>query len=182
MARAATAVQTASPFLHCTIVPVYRYHSPYVTRLERVWTVPMLLSRREAWACLAAACGLLVDPKAASAKQETSSTRVTWGPFSGLSDAEVDALDAKSRDPTAVTYSLPSGARVYELVEGVGRTPVKGDRVYVHYKVWGEGFRVGRAADYSFADGVHLRWANPNSLSPVTLANNQSTLSFRLSR
>ena len=124
----------------------------------------MLLSRREAWACLAAACGLLVDPKAASAKQETSSTRVTWGPFSGLSDAEVDALDAKSRDPTAVTYSLPSGARVYELVEGVGRTPVKGDRVYVHYKVWGEGFRVGRAADYSFADGVHLRWANPRAL------------------
>ena len=94
---------------------------------------------------------------AAAQKQETSSTKVSWGPFKDLNAAQIDALDEKSRDPNAGVAS-PTGLRVIDLIEGDGPRPKSGDRVYVHYKIWANGFRVGSAADYSFADGRPYDW------------------------
>ena len=107
---------------------------------------------------------------AASVKQETSSTRVSWGPFKGLSNEQMDELDARSRDPTA-GVELSGGARIIDLVEGDGPLPQRGDRVWVHYKVWADGFRVGKAGDYSFADGRPYDWilGEPTSRMPAPI-------------
>jgi len=115
------------------------------------------VARREALALtLSATCNLLLS-RPSSARQEISSTRVSWGPFKGLSDAQIDELDERSRDPTA-GVTLDGGLRVIDLVVGPGPQPQRGDRVYVHYKVWANGFRVGQAADYSFADNRPYSW------------------------
>lgn len=119
-------------------------------------------------AALAALITVARPPQRAVARQETSSTRVTWGPFADLSTSEIDALDEQSKQPSAGA-TLPSGIRVIDLIEGKGPTPSRGDRVYVHYKIWADGFREGRAADYSFADGRPFDWVlgeAPTRLSP----------------
>ena len=108
-----------------------------------------LLRRDALVACLAAAC--LPPPRAAIAGS-TASTKVTWGPLSGLSDEQLEALDDMSRDPTSGVTDAKSGMRVIDLVKGDGPLPAAGDRIYVHYKIWSEGFRVGKAADFSFVE------------------------------
>mgnify|MGYP006135904783 FL=1 len=77
---------------------------------------------------------------------------VQWGPFSGLSNAQIDELDEKSQDPFA-GFLLPSGVRVIDLIEGEGKEAKPGDRIYVTYKVWAKGFRNGVVADWSYMDG-----------------------------
>ena len=53
-----------------------------------------------------------------------------------LTQAEMDGLDAGSREPDAGVL-LPGGVRVIDMVVGDGPTPVEGQRVYAHYKVDG---------------------------------------------
>ena len=83
--------------------------------------------------------------------------RVSWGPFKELSTAEMERLDALSRAADAGVV-LPSGVRVIDLVEGDGPRPQIGDRAYVQYKVWADGFREGKAADVSFFDNRPFDW------------------------
>ena len=67
-------------------------------------------------------------------------------------------MDDASRVPNAGTKLPGSDVRVIDLIPGIGPPTSKGDRVYIHYKVWSDGFRVGKAADYSFADGRPYDW------------------------
>ena len=83
--------------------------------------------------------------------------KVTWGPFKGLAQEQIDALDARSREANA-GVTLASGVRVIDLVQGDGPLPTRGDRVYCHYKIWADGFREGRAADFTFADNKPYDW------------------------
>ena len=83
--------------------------------------------------------------------------RVSWGPFKELSTAEMERLDALSRTADAGVV-LPSGVRVIDLVQGDGPRPQVGDRVYVQYKLWADGFREGKAADVSFFDNRPFDW------------------------
>jgi peptidylprolyl isomerase len=91
------------------------------------------------------------------ASATTSSMRVNWGPFKELSVDEMQRLDALSRTADAGVV-LPSGVRVIDLVQGDGPRPQIGDRVYVQYKVWADGFREGKAADVSFFDNRPFDW------------------------
>jgi len=77
--------------------------------------------------------------------------QVSWGPFKDLSVDEMEALDEQSRAKDAGKL-LPSGVRVIDLVEGTGPMPAKDDRIWIHYKVWADGFRAGKVADYSFVE------------------------------
>lgn len=115
-----------------------------------MWTRTALTRSVAAALCSGFLC--LQNPSASSARQETSANRVSWGPFKGRDAAEIARLDEYSREASA-GVTLPSGVRVVDLVEGDGPQPVDGSRVWVHYKLWASGFRVGQAADYSFADG-----------------------------
>jgi len=141
------------------------------------------LERRSALTLWAAACSggaLLPLPLPAHARQETSSTRVSWGPFKGLSDSEIDALDEYSRKSDAgVLLPGSGGERVIDLIEGTGPRPEAGARVYVHYKVWSDGFRVGKAADYSFADGRPYDWVLGSPTAVMTTPIDAGVLGMR---
>ena len=100
---------------------------------------------------------LTLPPARHAAASTPSSMRVSWGPFKELSTAEMERLDALSRAADAGVV-LPSGVRVIDLVEGDGPRPQIGDRVYVQYKVWADGFREGKAADVSFFDNRPFDW------------------------
>ena len=86
-----------------------------------------LMTRR----CVLAACGLAATatPKLASAKSDFK-----WGPLAQMTEAQMDALDEASREPSAGVL-LPSGVRVIDMVVGDGPEPAAGKRVYCHYKV-----------------------------------------------
>jgi len=43
-------------------------------------------------------------------------------------------------------------------VKGSGPEPQKGTKVYVHYKIWANGFRNGPVADFSYLDGRPYSW------------------------
>ena len=58
-----------------------------------------------------------------------------------MSAEEMDARDAWSRTAPAKGVVLPSGVRVIDMQEGTGPLPVKGDRVWCHFKAWPRGFR-----------------------------------------
>ena len=100
---------------------------------------------------------MVARPRAAVARQELSSARVTWGPFKGLSAEAIEALDLSSR-ATDAGVLLPSGVRVIDLVTGPGPQPKRGEQVYVHYKLWAGNFRAGPVADLSFLDGRPYSW------------------------
>ena len=89
--------------------------------------VPSLMTRRS----VLAACGLAATatPKLASAKSDFK-----WGPLAQMTEAQMDALDEASREPSAGVL-LPSGVRVIDMVVGDGPEPAAGKRVYCHYKV-----------------------------------------------
>ena len=101
-----------------------------------------------------AACGLAATatPKLASAKSDFK-----WGPLAQMTEAQMDALDEASREPSAGVL-LPSGVRVIDMVVGDGPEPAAGKRVYCHYKVWAGGFRAGKVADWSFYDDRPYDW------------------------
>jgi FKBP-type peptidyl-prolyl cis-trans isomerase len=101
-----------------------------------------------------AACGLATTatPKQASAKSDFK-----WGPLAQMTEAQMDALDEASREPSAGVL-LPSGVRVIDMVVGDGPEPATGKRVYCHYKVWAGGFRAGKVADWSFYDDRPYDW------------------------
>lgn len=69
-----------------------------------------------------------------------------------LSAEERDALDLASR--TAEGRLLRSGVRVIDMltVEPRRRVPAVGERTYVHFKVWTDGFRKGPPVESSFAN------------------------------
>jgi len=100
----------------------------------------------------AAAAGALWLPTSARANPFTKSD-FKWenSPFAGLSTEEIEALGESSTADGAGVL-LPSGVRVIDLVKGSGPLPERGQRVWVHYKVWAGGFRAGPAVDYSFPD------------------------------
>ena len=64
---------------------------------------------------------------------------------------EIEALGETSKREGAGIL-LPSGVRVFDLIEGTGPEATPGRRVYAHYKVWSSGFREGAVADFSFFD------------------------------
>ena len=109
-----------------------------------------LMTRRS----VLAACGLAATatPKLASAKSDFK-----WGPLAQMTEAQMDALDEASREPSAGVL-LPSGVRVIDMVVGDGPEPAAGKRVYCHYKVWAGGFRAGKVADWSFYDDRPYDW------------------------
>ena len=74
-----------------------------------------------------------------------------------LTQAEMDGLDARSREPDAGVL-LPGGVRVIDMVVGDGPAPAEGQRIYAHYKVWADGFRAGGVADWSFYDDRPYDW------------------------
>ena len=82
---------------------------------------------------------------------------VAWGPLKGLSDDEIDALEALSMRSDA-GVALSSGTRVIDLVVGTGPEPKRGDRVYCSYKVWGKGFRAGPVSDWTYLDARPYDW------------------------
>lgn len=82
---------------------------------------------------------------------------VRWGPLKDLTNAAIEELDALSRDASAGRV-LPSGVRVIDLVEGSGREPRRGERVYTTYKVWAGGFRSGPVVEWSYIDGRPYAW------------------------
>ena len=65
-----------------------------------------------------------------------------------LSNEEALKLEAWSR--TAEGQLLPSGVRVIDVLEGSGPTPSKGDRVYIHYKIYSKAFDSGEPVDASY--------------------------------
>ena len=65
-----------------------------------------------------------------------------------LSNEEALKLEAWSR--TAEGTLLPSGVRVIDVLEGTGPTPSKGDRVYIHYKIYSKAFDSGEPVDASY--------------------------------
>ena len=77
----------------------------------------------------AAAAGLSLSQQPALA-QELSSKRVTWGPFKGMSDAELARLDELSKATNiGVMLAGSPGVRVIDLVWGDGPEPGAGQRV-----------------------------------------------------
>ena len=108
---------------------------------------------------LAAAAAGLSLPQQPAFAQELSSKRVTWGPFKGMSDAELARLDELSKAPNiGAMLTGSSGVRVIDLVLGDGPEPGAGQRVYAHYKIWADGFRSGPVADYSFQENRPYSW------------------------
>ena len=96
---------------------------------------------------LAAAAAGLSLPQQPALAQELSSKRVTWGPFKGMSDAELARLDELSKATNiGVMLAGSSGVRVIDLVWGDGPEPGAGQRVFAHYKIWADGFRSGPVA------------------------------------
>lgn len=107
--------------------------------------VPM--SRRAVGVGVAALAGCGLPPAHASLGDPSVGGPVRWGPFVGMSSAEMEALDETSKDPFAGEVR-PSGVRVIDLVIGRGPEPKRGAHVYANFKVWSSGFRVGTVADY----------------------------------
>ena len=68
-----------------------------------------------------------------------------------LSNSDAMRLEEASRDATKYR-ELGGGVRVLDLVEGDGRRPKAGERVYIHFKVWAGGFDRGVPADASYFD------------------------------
>lgn len=88
----------------------------------------------------------------------TVPTPVAAKRLSELSSDEQEALDLASRDPKTARV-LASGLRIIDVTTVDDATqPQKGDRVYVHFKVWPKGFRNGAPADSSFLDGRPYDW------------------------
>ena len=114
---------------------------------------------RAALVTLAAAASFPLTslPAPAAQNPKTAAMRVAWGPFKDLSPEQMDALGESSKAPDAGTL-LPSGVRVIDLVVGSGPEPERGDRVYVHYKLWANGFRAQAPADISFLDNRPYDW------------------------
>ena len=79
---------------------------------------------------LAAAAAGLSLPQQPALAQELSSKRVTWGPFKGMSDAELARLDELSKATNiGVMLAGSSGVRVIDLVWGDGPEPGAGQRI-----------------------------------------------------
>uniref|UniRef100_A0A7S3TD82 S1 motif domain-containing protein n=1 Tax=Emiliania huxleyi TaxID=2903 RepID=A0A7S3TD82_EMIHU len=99
------------------------------------------------------------EAEAGSARQAGARREpvVPWGPFKGLEEGDIDALEAASLAPDA-GYTLPCGSRVIDLVVGTGPQPRRGDVVYCQYKVWAGGFRAGPVADWTYYDGRPYGW------------------------
>ena len=122
-------------------------------------------SRRSALAALLASLMSIPAPWRAHAagppmmktKYTEDASFVAWGPLKGLSDDEIDALEALSMHPEA-GIELPSGTRVIDLVVGTGPEPKRGDRVYCSYKVWAKGFRAGPVSDWTYLDARPYDW------------------------
>ena len=89
--------------------------------------------------------------------EQRSAMKVSWGPFKDMTTDKMDELNELSRQPDA-GVTLPNGLRIIDLVVGNGPEPKRGDRVYCHYKIWADGFRVGKAVDISFVDNRPLDW------------------------
>ena len=80
---------------------------------------------------LAAAAAGLSLPQQPALAQELSSKRVTWGPFKGMSDAELARLDELSKATNiGVMLAGSSGVRVIDLVWGDGPEPGAGQRIF----------------------------------------------------
>ena len=89
---------------------------------------------------------------AAGAACFTPQCVLAYAKLNDLSMEDRDAIEKSSR--TQQGRSLPSGVRIIDLltVDPRRRIPAKGDRVYVHFKVWTNGFRTGTPVDSSFVD------------------------------
>ena len=68
-----------------------------------------------------------------------------------LSNSDAMRLEEASRDATKYR-ELGGGVRVLDLIEGDGRRPKAGERVYIHFKIWAGGFDRGVPADASYFD------------------------------
>ena len=83
-------------------------------------------------------------------------------------------MDLWSR--TAPGRLLPSGVRVIDIVEGTGAKPVKGQKVYMHFKVWTGGFRSGEPADSSFRQARVYEWILGEPTSRMVVGADEAAL------
>eukprot|EP00965_Chrysotila_dentata_P223061 6193366-Pleurochrysis_carterae.AAC.2 len=69
-------------------------------------------------------------------------------PTLALSNEDALRLEAQSRNAEGVL--LPSGVRVIDVLAGSGPMPSPGAKVYVHFKIWTDGFDRGQPVDASY--------------------------------
>ena len=129
-------------------------------------------------ACMTSASVAAAGPPMVKTIYTERDTEVLWGPFKGLSDGEIDALEAVSQQPGAGSV-LPSGTRVIDLVVGTGPLPARGDEVYCHYKVWADGFRSGPVADWTYLDGRPYDWRLGEPTDRIPMAVDEGVAGMR---
>lgn len=79
------------------------------------------------------------------------------GPFHKLSSADAEGLEVASRFAAGQVLS-PSGVRVVDVMQGAGPVPTEGTPIWLHFKLWTDGWDKGSPIDASYFDTRPIRY------------------------